>query len=215
MKIFGLLVIFCLHTPFCFAQFEKGKAAVGFNMGFSYDNNKDDDSFYKTQKQTTFASDLFGEFFVHRNVSVFAGLGFEHNNRHATNSIVDSANNRYFYDLTTWERTLVTMVGIRKYWFGKEGKFGLFVMPYALVSITTIQYEYSLTTPSNKNTSSERNDFWSPYFKTDIGACYFVKPNFSLELSTNIVQAYADKNHKYVYLLRDLTRLRYGMRYYF
>lgn len=213
MKIVGLLFFCCLQAQLSFAQFEKGKAAVGLSIGFSYDNVPDDG--YYSQKEFSFVNDLNGELFVHRNVSVVFGFGFEQINTNSTRTMTDSVNNRYFYDNQTKAKTIAPIFGIRKYWFTKEGKFGLFVMPYAIVSFTTIQFEQTFTSPTYKNNAEGRKDYWSPYFRTDIGGCYFVKPNFSLELTSNILEAYADKNRQYIYFLRDLSSLRYGIRYYF
>lgn len=215
MKVFVLLIVFCLHVPFCFAQFEKGKAAVGFDVGFSYDNENGDNDFYAKRKYHAFGGDLNGELFVHRNLSVIAGVGINKYYHYSLRSTLDSSNNRYSFEETTKNRTIDFIAGIRKYYLTNGGAFGFFIMPYAIVSFTNNQFQYKVTTPSSQRIEERKNDYWSPYFNTDIGVCYFIKPNFSLELSTNIVQAYADKNRQYVYLLRDLTSLRYGMRYYF
>lgn len=213
MKI--ILVLFTLLFSFhqTSAQFEKGKFAVGLNLGFYYDNDQQN---MPTNSIFSVASDLHGEYFFHRNLSVITGFEFDHKNQFSTRKETDSLNNPIAsMEVTVKERTIAPLLGIRKYWFSTDGKFGFFVMPYALASFATRKMSSTFTSPKNQVTYERRNDSWSPYFKINIGACYFFKPNFSVEITSLLLQAYVDGNQQYVYVLRDLSNFRLGVRYYF
>jgi outer membrane protein W len=214
--ILQVILIFCPAS--LFAQFEKGKNAIGLSLGLGYDNNGNVNKSTASNWDYTIAPNLTYEYFFHRNLSLIAGVeaSFWHNK-----VIQDHINsNQQFYRETILrnQQSISPLLGIKKYFFNETGKFGIFVAPYTMLNYRVTSTRTTSNNPQtspNANSSFYSKEDWLAYLNANIGFCYFIRPNFSLELNAQVMQGTMTTKYQRFWLGPDLGNIKYGVRYYF
>jgi hypothetical protein len=199
------------------AQIKAGTLSTGLNLNMAIINN-DQSKSYPTDTYFSLATLPTIESFVGNNFSIIGGVKWGYENRKTVGNQTTNTGIPFSKENQTISNIYSPILGVRKYWFSSNGRFGCFVSPTVQANyMVSIRKETTTdpTVPPELRKQETKRENWSLGATGDFGVCYFILPHLTMELSTPVIKVTVLKKYQSLILNSNLYELSYGIRYYF